>query len=239
MHFTSQDVLNGFLQTRVYPPGRARAMFSRSAQGERPLSRRLVASLGNYCTDLGRSIARRREHGGHDDLLASAPAASTDPLPACEEVESVLARQMAAIRAACAMRRRPRGAAYRESLLLCQRLDMAGAFDGVELRSERTGQPVLLDLSRLEQLTVWTDDETVMPLVEGGVALGSLWQQVRTMLLESPERHVSIEQLAPLIPVGRGLWNTWISRGRRKVRAMLGADCAGLFATWEYPREGA
>ena len=160
------------------------------------------------------------------------------PLPVYEEVKGVLRRQMDAIRAACPLRHRPRGAAYREAApLLRHRLDMAGGFDGVELRCEETGQSVVLDLARLERLTPWTTEEGAMPLVEGGVTLDSLWQQVRAIVAESPNRQVSVERLAPLVPIDGGLWNTWISRGRRMVQERLGADCARLFAIWDRPRE--
>jgi hypothetical protein len=237
--YTPDDALHGFLKKRVYPPDKARKMFAPTAGGERPLGPRLLASLGNYCNDLTRSRTRRRERGDRDDVLASTPARSADPLPAYEDVECLLHRQLAAIRVACPPRRRPRGAPYREALLLRLRLDWAGGFDEVELRSELTGRPVMLDLPLLERLTAWTDDERAMLLVEEGTSLEQLWQGVRTILLRSADRDVSVERLAPLIPASRDLWNQWISRGRRMLQAKLGADYAPVFAVWGDRGEGA
>jgi hypothetical protein len=238
-HSTPEDVLHGFLAQRVYPPRRAREMFAPSAGGARPLRSRLMASLGNYCTDLTRSPAARRERGAPDDLLAHTPARPDDPLPAYEEVERLLGRQMRAIREGCPPRRRQHGAPYREALLLRLRLDWAGAFDGVELRSEAAGRPVSLTLALLEELTVWTDDERGAPLVEGGITLGQLWQQAREVVRASPGRPVSVERLVPLIPVSPDVWNQWISRGRRRVQSGLGADYPRVFALWAEAGEGA
>jgi hypothetical protein len=237
--FTPDDAVHDFLRRSVYPPRRARMMFAPSARGERPLSSRLLTSLGNHCTDLGRAAGRRREQGGHEDLVASTPARPADPLPAYEEVEGLLCQQMDAIRAACPPRRRPRGAAYREALLLRHRLDLAGGFDGVELRSERDGGAVLLDLPLLERLTAWTEEERATPLVEGGAVLQELWRQARALVEGSPDREVSSDRLARLVPVSRGLWNQWVSRGRRLVQAKLGAESGRVFATWGRPGEGA
>src|SRR5262249_46082414 len=150
--YTAEDVLHDFLVRRVYPPRQARMMFASSARGERPLRPRLLASIANHTADLGRSVRRRRERGGSDDLPLSEESVSAAVPPRYEEVEHHLRRQMVAIRAACPLRRRPRGAAYREALLLRQRLDVAAGL-GAALRSELSGADVVLDLSQLERLT--------------------------------------------------------------------------------------
>jgi hypothetical protein len=237
--FTPEDVLHGFLQQRVYPPRQARKMFAPCARGERPLRPRLRASLGNYCYDLARSPELARQWGEPQDMLANSPAPADEPLPKYEEVQQLLERQMTALRRACPLRRRPRGVAYREALLLRLRLDWAGGFDGVELRSEATGGVIALTLPLLEQLTAWTNEEQAMPLVEGGVQLEQLWQQVRALVLTAPDRQVNVDRLASLIPVSRDLWNQWICRARRTVETLLGADYARVFAVWANPGEAA
>ncbi len=234
--FSPEDVLHDFLLCRVYPPAQARGMFAASAKGDRPLRPRLLASLGNHCFDLARAPEIRLVQG-HEGRLAMVPAPAKDQLPAYEEVENLLRRQMAAIRNACPARRRPNGAAYLEAILLRLRLEWAGGFDGVELRSS-SGQAVVLTLQRLEELTAWTDDERAMPLTEGGIPLEQLWQQARAILLSTPAREVHVEQLAPLVPVSRDLWSQWVSRARRMVRTRLGAEYAEVFPVWASQREG-
>jgi hypothetical protein len=237
--FTPEDALHDFLQHRIYPPRQARNMFAPSARGERQLLPRLLTSLAHRCVDLARRAGAGREWGENEERLANAPAPAEPRLPDYEEVESLVLQQLDAIRRACAPRRRPRGAAYREALLVRLRLDWAGGFDGVELRSEEDDQPVVLNLPLLEQLTAWTDEEAATPLVEGGPPLGQFWQEVRATLLLAPDRQVGIDRLAPLVPVGRDLWNQWVSRGRRKVQEHLGADYRRVFAMWDDPAEGA
>jgi hypothetical protein len=153
-------------------------------------------------------------------------------MPDYEDVEHLLRRQVEAIREACPLRRPPRGAAYRESLLLRLRLDWSGGFDGVELRCREAGRSVALNLSLLESLTAWFAEERDMPLVEGGTSLGHLWELVREIVLSLPARQVSVDRLASLVPVRRDLWDQWISRGRRMVQRRLGADYSNVFPLW-------
>ncbi len=128
--------------------------------------------------------------------------------------------------------------AYREALLLRHRLDWAGILHGIELRSERTGHPVTFDLPMLEDLTPWDDEDCVMPLVEGGILLEDLWAEVCLIFKDSPTWQVSVDSLAPLIPVSRDLWDQWIHRGRRRIQERLGADYSRVFAVWDNQGEG-
>jgi hypothetical protein len=235
--FTPEDALHDFLVRRVYPAEQARAMFTRPARGERPLRGRLLLSLARHCAALARSSAAQ-ERSEAVDLLASAPERPRAELPPYEEMERLVLRQLAAIRAACPLRRRPHGAACCESLLVRFRLDWAAHFDGIELRRTGTTASVVLDLPLLEQLTPWTEDERAMPLVEGGATLEQLWQQARQLALDALDRKVGAQQLAPLVPVHEDVWNQWISRGRLKLRTHLGEEYDRLFAIWGGQGEG-
>jgi DNA-directed RNA polymerase specialized sigma24 family protein len=236
---TEEDLLHDFLVKRVYPPKRARQMFGPTARGDRPLCPRLLASLGNHCVDLARTLGRRPDRGGQPEAAANQAAPEEAPLPPFEDLVDLLHRQNAAVRAACGLRRRPHGAAYREALLVRLRLDWAGAFDGVELQSQETGRPVLLTLPLLEELTSWTDQERAVLLVEGGAALEQLWERLRELLLQTPGRVVSTERLAALVPVSADLWDQWVSRGRRRLRTSLGDEEYGqVFAMWDNRGEG-
>jgi DNA-directed RNA polymerase specialized sigma24 family protein len=231
-HFSAEDLLNDFLACRVYPPRRARALFGPSARGERPLRPRLLTSLANHCADMARAAGAGRAWGECEDRLANSAAPATPTLPAFEEVAELLRRRMAAIRKACPLRRRPHGAAYREALLLRLRLDLAGGFDGVELHASTDGRTVVLDLALLEELTAWTAEEGAMPLVEGGAPLDQLWRQVRAVVVADRNRQVTVDQLAQLIPTSRDGWNQWVSRGRRRLKSLLGSEYGELFALW-------
>jgi hypothetical protein len=235
---TPEDVLHDFLQRRIYPASQARKMFTASANGERPLRPRLLTSLANHCSDMVRANPARRQRGEQTSILASIPAPVEIALPDYEEVVVLLRRQMDAIRDACPVRRGPHGGAYREALLLRLRLEWAGGFDRVALRSAM-GRDVILDLPLLEELTPWTEEEKARPLVEDGISLEELWRQVRAALLETPDRQVPVEQLASLLSVRRDVWNQWISRGRRMVADRMARDFSEVFAMWSKRGGGA
>jgi DNA-directed RNA polymerase specialized sigma24 family protein len=236
--WTADDVWHDFLVCRVLPRALARKMFAPSARGEAPLRPRLLTSLGNHFIDLVRSDRARRVQYGGDDILAAVPERVAQPLPTYEEVRDLVGRQQAAIRNACPLRRRPNGAAYRESLLVQLRLDWAGGFDGVRLCSQTAAEPVELSLALLERLTAWHDQEDATPLVEGGPPLGVVWERAKETLSRAPERRVSVGDLAALVPVSRDVWNQWTSRGRRMLRALLGKDYTRIFAVWDGRGEG-
>jgi hypothetical protein len=232
-HLTDEDVLHDFLVRRVYPPERARQMFTLSARGERPLGPRLLTSLANYCVDVARRLGRRADCAEYPETVANRAAPDVASFPLYEEVGELLRQQHNAVRTAYGPRRRPHGAAYREALLVRLRLDWAGAFDGVELPSQEGGRPVELTLRLLEELTGWSEEERAMPLVENGVTLDHLWQQLRELLPQMPGLVVSTERLAGLIPVNADLWDQWVSRGRRRLRTSLGDEEYGrVFAVW-------
>jgi hypothetical protein len=227
--FESPDELvDAFLAEKVFPPRQAQLMLGAPARGECPLRPRLAASLRNFCVDVIRSTTPAGRRVATETLdIAEAPQEM--PLPEYEEVASVVAGQLGAIRVGLPLLE---GAPYRLALLLRQRLDWVGLFDGIRLRQARGGESVELTLAILEGLTVWNTDELQTRFGESLLTLGKTWELLRPRLLAATDRHLTSSNVASTLRVPRDLWDQWVSRGRRHLRHHLGTAYAEVFALW-------
>ena len=175
------------------------------------------------------ALGRPLQAGEGTDALATAKAHEDLPLPEYEDVEAVVRRQVGAIRSHLRVSER---APYRPALLLRHRLDWAGAFDGVTLRSSGREGDVELSLAVLEQLTVWQTDEVSTRLGESRLTLATAWEELKPRLLAAADRRLSSSDVAGVLRIPRDLWDQWVSRGRRLLRQELGSAYAEMFAFW-------
>jgi hypothetical protein len=228
-HFQGpEDVLQGFLAEKVYPPEQARKMLGGPANGECPLRPRLAASLRNYCVDVLRSPTAVR-HTQPPDTLEWVEAPEPEPLPDVEDVVALIRRQVNAIRASLPVSDR---VPYRLALLLRLRLDWAGVFNGMQLPQSGGVGRVELSLAGLERYIAWENAEAGARLGESSLTLASAWEELRSHLLAAVEQKLSSRDVAGVLRVPRDLWDQWISRGRRQVRQHLGSEYAEVFALW-------
>ena len=223
-----EELVNAFLADKVLSPRQARLMLGGPARGESPLRPRLAVSLRNYCIDVLRSGRPTRTHEA-TDALEKVEAREELPLPDYEDVEAIIRRQLPAIRAHLPLNA---GAPYRSALLLRHRLDWAGVFDGVRLRSASEGRDVELSLPVLERLTVWQTDELSTRLGESLLTLKKAWEAFGPRLLAATDRRLSSNDVSGVLRIPRDLWDQWVSRGRRRLQQQLGSEYPEVFALW-------
>lgn len=222
------ELVNAFLAEKVLPPRQASLILGAPARGECPLRPRLAVSLRNFCVDALRSRPPVRVREA-TDMLEMAEARKVMALPDYEDVADAIVRQLQAIRTNLPLHQ---GAPYRLALLLRHRLDWAGVFDGVRLPRIAGGDGVELTLAILEGLTVWECDELQGPLGESWVSLGKSWELLRPRLLAASDRRLSSADVAGVLRVPRDLWDQWVSRGRHRLRRLLGIGYTEVFALW-------
>lgn len=231
--FEPMDIVQEFLVAKVFPPTRARVLLEVVARGTQPLKPRLLQSIGTFCIDLHRSGLRQPASWGKPPDIPTTPKTA----PTAEEVESLLSRQLLAIRAAFELA--PTRAPYRETLLLCHRIEWAWVLSGTLLAGTTGVGEVSIGVDRVVALTRWTTDENCQVFGEGETpkTLHLAWDQL-SGFIGKPGHVLTGERIAEILGIPRERWDGWISRGRQRLKTHLGGNQAYglLFPTWTSTR---
>jgi hypothetical protein len=155
------------------------------------------------------------------------PADRPDPWP---DITARVAAQLAAVREA--------GPALsidvplHAVLLLDERVRLTRAIVGAFAPEDGStvGNQTAADLA--EWLADWTDAERAQPLPPHGTSLAGAWAALRQQTGDRPDQ-ADPAAIAGVLGIGRGMWNTWVSRARLRLAQYLGAPRAReLFPYW-------
>ena len=129
---------------------------------------------------------------------------------------------------------------YREALFLRLRLDWLGGFAGTMIRTSASAGLGVFDRGLLEELTLWTEEETAAQLGESGLTLGRAWERFWPLLQETPGQPLRAEVITGELSISRNTWDAWISRGWKHLQRGLGEErFAHVFSFWQSRRESA
>ncbi len=224
----AEDLVQGFLVDQII--SRPDMMLGPAARGEKPLWPRLSRSLGNYCIQTLRPLARHPTVVSEDAIEAEA-AADVGEVGDRDATWAIIERRVherqAAIRHAFAEQASGM-VPLLHLLLLSERLFLAHL---IETSFAEADPPPSLEIpipELVNRIAPWSDREQGQILPPRDIPLGEIWNT-----LTRPTLRTDGDAIAQVLGVRRNTWDQRIHRARLRVLNHLGLeDCRGLFPHW-------
>ena len=227
--FSAEDIVNGFMADKLLD--RPERMFGPVANGQRPLTPRLLRSLVNYCNSLQRRL-KNTVHSEASLELHSDERIDDDPdYHPHEVVKNRIDTQQRVIREAFAVASRIR-VPQREILLLSERIFVAEQIAVIYCNESLSSSELEKAKQLVSTLYPWSDDESATPIPMVNDPLSIVWEAISQIVFTHPFG-ADGTVIADRIIVPRNTWDIWVHRARQRVIASAGISKAKkLFPNW-------
>jgi DNA-directed RNA polymerase specialized sigma24 family protein len=224
----AEDLVQEFLVEQVI--SHPQAMLGPVARGEKPLWPRLSRSLGNYCIQSLRHLARHPQLV-HQDAIEVEDAADAGDVEDRTETRIRIDRRVDgrqdAIRRAFTDQG-PGGVPLVHLLLLSERLLLAQLIETTFSETDSRPSPEVPIPELVGQVAPWSEEEQTHRLPPKEISLGNVWDSLTRPMLRTDG-----DAIAQVLGVRRNTWDQWIHRARLRVLSHLGLeDCRRLFPHW-------
>ena len=224
----AEDLVQGFLVDQVI--SRPDVMLGPAARGEKPLWPRLSRSLGNYCIQTLRPLARHPEVVSEDAIEVEAAADVGDVRDRDEMWASIKRRvqeRQAAIRDAFAEQESGMVPPL-HLLLLSERLFLAQLIETTFGEADPSPSLEIPVPELVNRIAPWSDQERGQIMPPRDIPLGEIWNT-----LTRPTLRTDGDAIAQVLGVRRNTWDQRIHRARLRVLNHVGLeDCRRLFPHW-------
>lgn len=230
--FDCDDIVQGFYSNQLLD--RPVRMFGPVAEGQRPLTPRLLDSLKNYCNSLHRRRKRFEGLSTHQgDTIEDTGYISSklDSEDASADLKFRFSEQLSVIRSTFAAPSRA-VVPQREVLLLSERLILAETFATSHCRNDASADELAKVQDAVIALHPWSSEEASTSIPEVNEPLLIVWGLLVPEVFTVPFGADGYS-IAECLRIHRNTWDKWVQRARECVVKFAGArKTEALFPYW-------